>query len=69
MARAKRDKIGVIGVSLDKETVGELSERSDALNRAISEIACEIILSDPPRFKNRNRKELKAHSNQIRNEL
>ena len=67
MARRNRNKIVAIDVSLDNDrTVGEFS---DALNRAISEITREMILSNLPRFKNPNRKELKAHRNQIRNGL
>ena len=35
-----------IGVSLDPKTIRELSDLSEALDRSVSEIAREMILSD-----------------------
>ena len=59
MARRKRNKMEAIGVSLDPKTSRELSELSEALDKAVSEIAREMILNDLPRFRDRYRRELK----------
>ena len=60
MARRKRNKMTAIGVSLDPKTIGELSELSEALDRSVSEIVREMILSDLPRFKDRHRQAIRA---------
>ena len=60
MARQKRNKMTAIGVSLDPKTIGELSELSEVLDRSISEIAREMILSDMARFKDRHRQAIQA---------
>ena len=60
MARQKRNKMTAIGVSLDPKTIGELSELSEVLDRSVSEIAREMILSDMVRFKDRHRQAIRA---------
>ena len=60
MARRKRNKMTAIGVSLGPKTIGELSDLSEALDKAVSEIARELILSDIPRFKDRHRQAIRA---------
>ena len=60
MARRKRNKMTAIGVSLDPKTIVELSELSEALDRSVSEIVREMILSDMPRFKDRHRQAIRA---------
>ena len=60
MARQKRNKMTAIGVSLDPKTIGELSELSEVLDRSVSEIAREMILSDMARFKDRHRQAIRA---------
>ena len=59
MARRKRNSMTAIGVSLDPKTIRELSELSDALDRSVSEIVREMILSDMPRFKDRHRQAIR----------
>ena len=60
MARRKRNKMTAIGVSLDPKTIVELSELSEALDRSVSEIVREMILSDMTRFKDRHRQAIRA---------
>ena len=60
MARRKRNKMTAIGVSLDPKTIRELSNLSEALDRSVSEVAREMILSDLPRFKDRHRQAIRA---------
>ena len=57
--RKKRVRRKLLSVYLPEPFIRELSEVGEALDRATSNVAAEMIMSDFPRFKDRYRKAIR----------
>ena len=61
----KRVRRKLISVYLPEPLIRELSEVGEALDRATSNVAAEMIISDFPRFKDRHRKAIRDGKNSL----
>ena len=55
----------LLSVYLPEPLIRELSEVGEALDRATSDVAAEMIMSDLPRFKDRHRKAIREGRNSL----
>ena len=63
--RKKRVRRKLLSVYLPEPLIRELSEVGEALDRATSNVAAEMIISDFPRFKDRHRKAIRDGKNSL----